>query len=273
MRAAERRLAAARFADEAERLAGGDVEATRRRRLGRRPCRAPNSPAARRSASSGSRRRRARARHATARRGKKQRTRRRRLDRRRARGASSRQRSCTRRAAIGEAAARRQLIERAAPCPGSPASAPRSSPRRLGNERERGPRCRDGAAARTASRRGACSTTWPAYITTTSSQVSATTPRSCVMSRIAMPSSRLQRAEQLEDLRLDRDVERGGRLVGDEQRRAGRRAPSRSSRAAACRPRAGADSRARAARDRRCRPCRTARPPRRAPPPSTCRGA
>ena len=29
----------------------------------------------------------------------------------------------------------------------------------------------------------------------------------------------LQRADQLEDLRLDRDVERGGRLVRDEQRR------------------------------------------------------
>ena len=33
-----------------------------------------------------------------------------------------------------------------------------------------------------------------------------------------MPSSRLKRREQLEDLRLDRHVERGRRLVGDEQR-------------------------------------------------------
>ena len=34
-----------------------------------------------------------------------------------------------------------------------------------------------------------------------------------------MPRSRLQPLEQVEDLRLDRDVERGGRLVGDQQRR------------------------------------------------------
>ena len=61
-------------------------------------------------------------------------------------------------------------------------------------------------------------------------------------------SSRLQLAQQVEDLRLDRDVERGRRLVGDQQRRARRRAPSRSSRAGACRPRAGADSRRRGAR-------------------------
>ena len=33
----------------------------------------------------------------------------------------------------------------------------------------------------------------------------------------AMPSSRLQLGEQLDHLRLDRDVERGDRLVGDDQ--------------------------------------------------------
>jgi hypothetical protein len=33
---------------------------------------------------------------------------------------------------------------------------------------------------------------------------------------------------EVEDLRLDGDVERGGRLVGEEQLRARRRAPSRS---------------------------------------------
>ena len=39
-----------------------------------------------------------------------------------------------------------------------------------------------------------------------------------------MPSSLLQLADQLEDLRLDRDVERRGRLVGDQElRRAGER--------------------------------------------------
>ena len=34
-----------------------------------------------------------------------------------------------------------------------------------------------------------------------------------------MPSSRCMLVQQLEDLRLDRDVERGRRLVGDQQRR------------------------------------------------------
>ena len=39
------------------------------------------------------------------------------------------------------------------------------------------------------------------------------------MRMIAVPSLRAQRAHQLEDLRLDGDVERGGRLVGDQQPR------------------------------------------------------
>ncbi len=36
---------------------------------------------------------------------------------------------------------------------------------------------------------GACSTTLAAYITTTSSAISATTPRSCVIMMIALPNS------------------------------------------------------------------------------------
>ena len=72
-------------------------------------------------------------------------------------------------------------------------------------------------AARTARRRGAVSTMRPAYITITRSHRPATTPRSWVIRTIAMPSSRLQPAEQLQDLRLHRDVERGRRLVGDQQ--------------------------------------------------------
>ena len=83
----------------------------------------------------------------------------------------------------------------------------------------------------------------PAYITTTASHISATTPRSWVISITAMPRSRLQSLEQVQDLGLDRDVERGGRLVGDQQARGRRRAPWRSSPAAACRPRAGAGTR------------------------------
>ena len=37
------------------------------------------------------------------------------------------------------------------------------------------------------------------------------------MSSMAMPQLALQRLQQLEDLRLDGDVERGGGLVGDQQ--------------------------------------------------------
>ena len=50
------------------------------------------------------------------------------------------------------------------------------------------PRCRDGAADRTAFRRALSSTTSPPYITITRDAVSATTPRSCVMSRIEVPN-------------------------------------------------------------------------------------
>ena len=57
----------------------------------------------------------------------------------------------------------------------------------------------------------------------------------------------LQIGEQPQDLRLDGDVERGRRLVGDQQRRARTSAPWRSSRAGAVRRTAGADI-ARAAR-------------------------
>ena len=82
------------------------------------------------------------------------------------------------------------------------------------------------------------------------SAISATTPRSWVISSIAMPQLALQLAQQVEDLRLDRDVERRGRLVGDQQLRARRPAPWRSSPAGACRRTAGADRRRRRSRGR-----------------------
>ena len=63
------------------------------------------------------------------------------------------------------------------------------------------------------------STTRPAYITTTRSARPATTPRSWVTSTSARPHLAPQLGEQLEDLRLRRDVERGGGLVGDEHLR------------------------------------------------------
>ena len=54
-------------------------------------------------------------------------------------------------------------------------------------------------------------------MTTTSSAISATTPRSCVIMMIALPNSLLQALHQVEDLRLRGHVERGRRLVGDQQ--------------------------------------------------------
>ena len=57
----------------------------------------------------------------------------------------------------------------------------------------------------------------PAYITMTRSHSPATTPRSWVISTIDMPSSRCRSLHELEDLRLHGDVERRGRLVGDQE--------------------------------------------------------
>ena len=90
---------------------------------------------------------------------------------------------------------------------------------RGGNRRASAPRCSGAAGAAKRSAVGAVSTMRPAYITATRSQNSATTPRSCVMSSTAMPSSRAQAVDEVEDLRLHGDVERGRRLVGDEQLR------------------------------------------------------
>ena len=72
--------------------------------------------------------------------------------------------------------------------------------------------------------------------------IAPTTPRSWVISNIASDKSRPAAHRAGRGLRLHGHVECGGRLVGDQQLRAGRRQPSRSSRADACRRRAGADS-------------------------------
>ena len=61
----------------------------------------------------------------------------------------------------------------------------------------------------------------PAYITATRSAVSAITPMSWVMSITAAPWLRRQLLQNRDDLRLHRDVERGRRLVGDDQGRLG----------------------------------------------------
>ena len=103
-----------------------------------------------------------------------------------------------------------------APCPRwSPAARAR---RRAAGSSPAGRSCRGAADRRTAPSTGALSTILPAYITSTSSATSAITPRSWVMIRIAMPSRFCRSAQQVEDLRLDGDVERRGRLVGDQQR-------------------------------------------------------
>ncbi len=68
----------------------------------------------------------------------------------------------------------------------------------------------------------ALSTTRPAYMTATRSTSRATTPRSWVTQTTAMPVSDLQAVDEPEDLLLDRDVERGRRLVGDEHAGRGR---------------------------------------------------
>ena len=71
---------------------------------------------------------------------------------------------------------------------------------------------------RTAPWSAAFSTSWPPYITAISSVRPATTPRSWVTRIIAMLRSLALLAEQVEDLGLHGHVERGGGLVGEQQR-------------------------------------------------------
>ena len=148
--------------------------------------------------------------------------------------------------------------------PGSRSAAGRASGRRAGSSRA-APRC-TGAAARGTPRASAPPRRRrPAYMTTTRSAISETTPMSCVMIRIDEPWSRLQPLHQLEDLRLDRHVERRRRLVGDQQRRVARERHRDHRRAAACRPRTRAGSRRRGAPGSGSRPRRAARSPAAAP--------
>ena len=69
---------------------------------------------------------------------------------------------------------------------------------------------------------GAVSTTRPFRITATRSQMSATTPRLWVTRTIPEATLVAQLADEIEHLRLHGDVERRGRLVGDDQLRVGR---------------------------------------------------
>ena len=54
-------------------------------------------------------------------------------------------------------------------------------------------------------------------MTATRSQVDGRTDRSWLMNTTPRPRSATSDDKQVENLRLDHDVERGGRLVGDEQ--------------------------------------------------------
>ena len=82
--------------------------------------------------------------------------------------------------------------------------------------------CTGAAAPSNTSAAGPLSTIRPAYMTASRSHVSASTARSWLMRISASPSSRAQPREQVEHLRLHDHVERGGRLVGDHQRRPAR---------------------------------------------------
>ena len=62
------------------------------------------------------------------------------------------------------------------------------------------------------------STTRPDCMTTTRWAISATTPKSWVMNRTPVPRRSCSSRISLQDLRLRRHVERGGGLVGDQQR-------------------------------------------------------
>ena len=66
---------------------------------------------------------------------------------------------------------------------------------------------------------GPFSTSRPRYMTTTSSAISAITPMSWVMRMMARPRSSWRRAHEVQDLGLGRHVERGRRLVGDQDPR------------------------------------------------------
>ena len=102
-----------------------------------------------------------------------------------------------------------------ASCRGSGAAARRArcatAPSRAGRA------CRDAPDASSTSTRVPCSTMRPAYITQTRSARPAITDRSCVIQISAVPVSRAELLHLVQDLALDRDVERGGRLVGDDQ--------------------------------------------------------
>ena len=102
------------------------------------------------------------------------------------------------------------------------------------------PRCRDGADRSAGPRGRPSSTTSPAYITSTREQIVGDHAQIVADQDHRGAEIGVQRAQQVEDLRLDRHVQRRGRFVGQDQRRARWRSPSPASRAGASRRRTGA---------------------------------
>ena len=119
------------------------------------------------------------------------------------------------RAARVEGAARRDVDQRGRRALDRDAAAvPSGSTRGIDSSRPHVYGC---SGRRSRSRRPSpCSTACPAYMTMTLSQRSATTPRSWVIRMTPMLNSFLSAVDQVEDLRLDRHVERGRRLVRDQ---------------------------------------------------------
>ena len=116
-------------------------------------------------------------------------------------------------------ARRREHVARGAVDRRQPA---RAATRRGAARSAAGRACTGGAAGRRSRRRAPASMNMPPYITFTRSHMPATTPRSWVIRISAMSRVGDERAQQVEDLRLDRHVERRRRLVGDQELRLAR---------------------------------------------------
>ena len=178
----------------------------------------------------------------------------------------------------GTSVAQRASTSRAARVERAPARQPDEARRQA---RDRGQPLAGGALGRQRGEQAACvrmvraveerapvgASPWPARRTSRARRRRSRRrrPRSCVIRMIAVPNSGLQAPHEVDDLGLHGHVERGRRLVRDQQPADSARPPSRSSPAAACRPRTGAGSRRRAARAAGSRPGRAARSPAGAP--------
>ena len=134
--------------------------------------------------------------------------------------AGARRRSASRRARPGSGARTgSRAAGRRGPAPGprSPAAsrapAPRSAARRAA------PACTGAAARRRSPRPARPRTSWPAYITADPVAQLRDDAQVVGDEQDRRAARVAQVAQQGQDLRLDGDVERGGRLVGDEQRR------------------------------------------------------